>query len=166
MGLKECSDCSVPKLVPEFTRRPFSKSPEYEYARCNECHRKKQIKRRSALVKKNRSKGCGGPWASIVRSNCRTGDKAAGRFFFLDLEFVRLELQKPCSYCGRTVDFMSLDRIDNSIGHIEQNVVACCRLCNYIRGAMPIEAWKIVSPFVNQANDRGLFKGWDGRRKC
>lgn len=46
----------------------------------------------------------------------------------------------PCYYCGITVDehennmLNGLDRVNNEFGYIRGNVVACCTLCNYMRG--------------------------------
>ena len=44
--------------------------------------------------------------------------------------------QKPCGYCGRTLEFIGLDRRDNSKGYTLGNVVSCCWVCNRMKGEM------------------------------
>lgn len=52
--------------------------------------------------------------------------------------------QKPCTYCGASASkavktkyevFLAngIDRVDNSIGYLEGNVVSCCKTCNYMK---------------------------------
>ncbi len=41
-------------------------------------------------------------------------------------------LHKPCIYCGESGQ-SGCDRIDNAAGHIKENVVPCCRVCNTTR---------------------------------
>ena len=67
-----------------------------------------------------------------------------------------------CAYCGDkpTPLHMSLDRLDNSVGHIESNVVPCCFFCNYLQRDMPIEAWKNIVPTIIKLKQTGLFGGW------
>ena len=57
---------------------------------------------------------------------------------------------------------MSLDRVDNSLGHTKANVIACCIRCNFIRGTMPYEAWRCLIPGVRRAYKLGLFGTWTG----
>lgn len=40
---------------------------------------------------------------------------------------------KPCFYCADDIDRRSVDRIDNSVGHIKSNVVPSCYTCNSVR---------------------------------
>lgn len=44
-------------------------------------------------------------------------------------------IKLPCRYCGGPLPETSfgLDRIDNSKGYDQNNVVPCCSLCNYAR---------------------------------
>lgn len=56
---------------------------------------------------------------------------------------------------------MSMDRVDNSIGHTKSNVVPACIRCNYMRKDMPMEAWKFLVPYIKQAKENGLFGDWD-----
>lgn len=56
---------------------------------------------------------------------------------------------------------MSLDRIDNKVGHLKTNVVAACIRCNYFRRDMPFAAWKIIVPAMRKARKMGVLKGWN-----
>lgn len=52
-------------------------------------------------------------------------------------------IQKPCIWCGET-DWrkMGLDRIDNTEGHIRDNVEPCCRACNLKRQQRTFEEFR------------------------
>ena len=41
----------------------------------------------------------------------------------------------PCIYCGDPST--GLERIDNKIGYVAENIEACCKTCNYMRGSWP-----------------------------
>ena len=67
--------------------------------------------------------------------------------FNLSPEFVREITQKLCFYCGASpnntkknrfgrgdIVYNGIDRIDNSVGYNEGNVVPCCKKCNMAKG--------------------------------
>ena len=50
-------------------------------------------------------------------------------------EFTKIN---DCHYCGGPIDWSNtmrynLDRKDNSKGYSKENVVVCCKLCNYLK---------------------------------
>ncbi len=56
----------------------------------------------------------------------------------------------PCHYCGvlggnrtkrdkRILSYNGPDRVDNSVGYVRGNVVACCGTCNIAKGQMTVE---------------------------
>src|SRR3972149_2307826 len=49
-------------------------------------------------------------------------------------EFLIL-LAQNCHYCGNE-KAMGVDRKDNLVGYISFNVVACCKICNYMKWTM------------------------------
>jgi hypothetical protein len=63
----------------------------------------------------------------------RNTDKAKGLSNDLTEAFVERLLERPCDYCGTTEEPRGLDRLDNSLGHLQANVVPCCAECNRIR---------------------------------
>jgi hypothetical protein len=103
--------------------------------------------------------------ARWILVDSKKSDRKKGLEFGLDLAFIEEQIQRPCSYCGDTKSKMSLDRIDNAIGHTKVNVVPACTRCNYVRRDMPYEAWLVVAPAMKQAREAGLFSGWLGGAK-
>lgn len=87
-------------------------------------------------------------------------DRRFSRENDLDLEYVRQETAKACTYCGGTELRMTLDRIDNSKGHTKSNVIPSCERCNFVRRDMPYEAWLIVAQAMREATSKNLFGGW------
>lgn len=60
--------------------------------------------------------------------------KRRGIEFSITLQEAEDMWQKPCSYCGRKISILSLDRIDNNKPYNKDNVTVCCRWCNYSKG--------------------------------
>lgn len=120
-------------------------------ARCKKCHTKRCEQRRT----RDR--------ASSVLKSLRGSDSRAGRVSDISLEYVREMIQNPCTYCGTVAVTMTLDRIDNSLGHIRGNLNASCVRCNSVRGNMPYGAWLVLAEGMGQAEAQGLFGKWIGR---
>ena len=49
--------------------------------------------------------------------------------------------QKPCHYCGSSIDTIGLDRIDNDIGYQLDNIVSCCYICNIAKSDLSQEEY-------------------------
>lgn len=45
-----------------------------------------------------------------------------------------------CEYCGQ-VGPNGIDRLDNTVGYEDGNVVSCCSTCNYAKKDMTMEKW-------------------------
>lgn len=101
----------------------------------------------------------------FIYEDSRRSDKKAGLENDLDREFIRESIKDGCSYCGETELRMTLDRIDNAVGHLRANVVPACIRCNYTRKNMPYEAWLILGPAMRTARVAGLFGEWTGRAR-
>jgi hypothetical protein len=101
--------------------------------------------------------------ARHVFSDSRKSDKKKGFVCDLTLDVVKEMISRECAYCGDTEIRMSLDRIDNTIGHTVRNVVPACLRCNFARGGMPYEAWLCLVPGLKEARKRGLFGDWLGK---
>ncbi len=41
--------------------------------------------------------------------------------------------QKPCYYCGNSIETIGLDRVRNNEGYTMSNVVSCCDKCNKMK---------------------------------
>jgi hypothetical protein len=98
-------------------------------------------------------------------SDSRKADRKRSWTSDLTLELVEQLLTLPCSYCGDSKGRMTLDRVDNSIGHLASNLVPACLRCNYVRRDMPYQAWLIVARGMKEANEKGLFGSWWGRAR-
>jgi hypothetical protein len=61
-------------------------------------------------------------------------------------------VRAPCYYCGRDDHVMGLDRVDNAEGYNEQNCVACCSMCNSLKGPRDLDL------FLYQA--LAIYKSW------
>lgn len=75
--------------------------------------------------------------AKVRYSTCRSKAKQAGRDFEISFEVFKSLISMPCHYCNcnlRNMSGYSLDRIDNSKGYLETNLLPCCGDCNRTRG--------------------------------
>lgn len=117
----------------------------------------KKEKERSTLRKSNQKTEV------FIYADCRKYDRKHGLDNDLDLEYIAALIGNGCMYCGERNLRMTLDRIDNSLGHIKSNVNPACIRCNYLRRDMPYAAWVIIAYAVRQAASRGAFGRWTGR---
>lgn len=74
----------------------------------------------------------------IWKANYNEGNIPIEQFYSLS--------QLPCQYCGdlNTNKFFNfayngLDRIDSSMGHMMNNVVPCCKQCNFAKSNLPLK---------------------------
>lgn len=69
--------------------------------------------------------------------------------FSLDLELFSELISSKCTYCGREpysflrykykdrgLLYNGLDRVNNNLGYIKENVTPCCPQCNFLKGTM------------------------------
>ena len=169
--IKVCAGCKLDLEIDQFPLRTVN-GKKYPRVYCKKCNgaklkalkpstREKRLerdKKRSALLTLSR-KVDGPERAKIIFSDLRASDRKRKLEFSLTIEDISSLINKGCSYCGDN-KFISLDRKDNSIGHTLDNVVPCCRRCNYIRRDMPYEAWLFISPKLKEAIDLGLLGTW------
>lgn len=69
----------------------------------------------------------------------------------------------PCHYCGDICN--GIDRKDNNIGYLLNNIVTCCSTCNFIKHTMQYEAFLIQINKINQYQEKlnGCEKGRNKR---
>lgn len=99
----------------------------------------------------------------FIFMDSRASDRKAGRDNDLNRLFVETAIANGCLYCGERELRMTLDRIDNALGHLMANVVPACIRCNYVRRDMPYAAWMTIAPSMRVAREAGLFRGWNNR---
>lgn len=169
---KVCRKCGQLKHGSLFSAKIVS-GHEYLRSNCRKCEHKREKampshKERSKRTVRNqgrRRKEERKDSSSIYKHiyyDARRSDKRHGRKNDLELEFIRAKVAGECQYCGESEIRMTLDRIDNSLGHLKDNVVPCCIRCNYIRGNIPYDAWLKMVPGVREARIAGLFGAWIG----
>jgi hypothetical protein len=128
---------------------------------CHSCnikrhHTSRYRMRKKAWVRQYRQDN---PDYAIIES-CKNADKKRDMKNDLTREFILDTIRNGCVYCGEKEIKMTLDRIDNKIGHMKSNVVPACIRCNLIRRDMPHDAWLIVAKGMREAKELGLFCGW------
>jgi hypothetical protein len=162
-SLRVCTDCKSPKPIEEYRwinrkdRIPRKNGKTGRVTRC-------RIKRCRSCVCIRDNEKLAAKQARWMLKNYRKRDRKQG-FVPTDLDYKTVEelISKPCFYCGETEITMTLDRIDNSLGHVRSNVNPACFRCNVFRGAMPYEAWILISKGMREARERGLFGTFIGK---
>lgn len=153
---RECLKC---KLEKDLNRDNFHFHSTHKCFRrvCKECHneqvRKKYISvsveeaKERTEKKREYRKGPGKNKWTLAKY--RIIDKNKGLENDLTLEFIELESEKPCTYCG--FPSTGLDRLDNSKGHTKVNCVPCCWECNTARmDNFTHEEMKIIGKVIRQ----------------
>lgn len=95
--------------------------------------------------------------------DARRFDKRKGFVCSLSIENASKLLDNECQFCGENGLQMTLDRIDNNIGHSDENVIPACIRCNLLRRDMPFVAWNFLAPKIREARELGLFGNWTGQ---
>lgn len=148
--LTRCKECEVKRAAEKAIRHPLTLK----------ANRDRHKRRRSERLKSDRREGIG--IERFIVADARKADRKKGRKSDLTVAFVREAICGGCSYCGETELRMTMDRIDNDIGHVEANVVAACVRCNLMRRNMPYKAWMIIVPSIREARLSGAFGSWTG----
>jgi len=165
METKTCWKCHQDLPVDDFSWT--TAQHKYRKRTCKKCRMSDSLRtrqrryyhnnRESQLAYKRVLRQQNVPYA--IHTDSRRSDRKNGRDNDLTKEFIAAEITKGCSYCGETEIRMTLDRIDNDKGHLQDNVVPACIRCNYTRKNMPYEAWLIVAKGMRKARKAGLFNG-------
>lgn len=74
------------------------------------------------------------PKSRWMRSKCNA--RKRNKTWTIELELFTKLIEMPCYYCKNSVENetgSSLDRKDNDLGYLPDNVVTCCKKCNRIR---------------------------------
>jgi hypothetical protein len=82
----------------------------------------------------------------------------------LDFEISQEEFNKivkePCYYCDIIQErgFNGIDRLDSNIGYVVDNCVSCCKVCNYMKGSLPVNVFlkriEHILTYNNKINGR------------
>ena len=146
MKNKKCNRCHEIKIITKFSKNAATLDG-FQYA-CKDCfnglNRKHYRKNRKRIRKQRNTKkyklnqsnysiwyrGTINGVYSVYRYNA----KKRKLEFSVTLEEFSLYYGKPCFYCG--ILAKGIDRIDNTVGYIVGNLVACCGKHNMMKGTL------------------------------
>ena len=170
---KTCTACGEPKPLSEFQTRVVAGNT-YPRTRCSPCENRLRAERRTpeAAARQEKARQRRKKFqrandinrASWLLRDCLRTDTRKGHANDLDIEFVEAMLHEPCAYCGRDASQvrMTLDRIDNTLGHLKANVNVACEPCNLNRGPASYEDW---IAFVQMMGPDGLQRATRSRHR-
>ena len=123
---KICSGCGEEKPATLAHFNPHRQTRSGITQPCRECHKARMRVSNPKNYAKNRE-------ASLLKSY-RSSDARSGLEATVTVEWMKENMtNSPCFYCETKDDPIGLDRLDNSKGHSEENVVPCCKICNKSR---------------------------------
>lgn len=173
MESKICNACGEEKPLDAFQER-IVKGVRYPRTRCSACENRLRAERRSpeAIARQwaarqkrlSHQRANDINRASWVLKDCNRTDSRKGLFNDLEITYIEMMLSYPCAYCGRGWEEarMTLDRIDNSQGHLQSNVQTACEPCNLNRGDCDYQEWM---SFVQQMGPHGMAELARKRKK-
>jgi hypothetical protein len=112
-----CSQCKKEVSLDGFYKNKLGKRA---YSWCKSCHNLRQTEYEVSPR---------GKYTELKKDA-----KKRGLAFLLTLEEVTAMWRGDCRYCGNTLKFVSLDRVDNEKPYTLENTIPCCRWCNYTKG--------------------------------
>lgn len=119
--VRTCKDCGQEKPIEEFSHHTRGKDLRRAY--CKECERQRM---------RTRSKTVRARWL-----HSRLAAQRNKRRWEISPELFALLISQPCHYCGSALNNTGsgLDRKDNQLGYVPENVVPCCRQCNVVKNS-------------------------------
>ena len=101
---------------------------------------------------KKREKDWGGRCRGLIHlfKTYKLKAKQRGYCWNLSIEEFETKVNSPCTYCGAPPssiidDFIynGLDRMNNSLGYELFNITTCCGTCNWMKGALNADSFKL-----------------------
>ena len=80
--------------------------------------------------------------------------------FEISQEVFNKIVTEPCYYCDVIHErgFNGIDRLDSNIGYVVDNCVSCCKVCNYMKGSLPVNVFlkriEHILTYNNKINGR------------
>lgn len=130
------------------------KSRELNKDKLKERRAKYYIKNKSVLLSKSKIHFLNNRELHLLQGYKRI-DRNKNLIYDLTVEWMKENItSKSCTYCGETED-LGCDRIDNLKGHTKDNVVPCCKTCNYVRNNLfSNEEMKLLGLVIRQIKER------------
>jgi hypothetical protein len=137
METKTCTKCNEEKELSQFSKD--KKASDGLYSICKSCSRAKSAAYAAENRENIRARRNTTPRGRYV--TYKNGAKARNISFDLSFDQFMEFWQADCSYCGRPIPTIGLDRIDSSKGYELDNVVSCCARCNRMKMDSTTEDW-------------------------
>jgi len=146
-----CKDCDSPLVLHENWSEGQFRTYSYVCVHCKQersevYRRSKGIRSRNDYrksfkqVKSDKSKDDKKYWKENPERRAfhgyKSNAKKRGINFSLDFEQFVSFANVPCEYCGCEVSNLGnigIDRIDNTEGYEFENLVSCCKICNWMK---------------------------------
>lgn len=107
---------------------------------CRECHRasgRAWIKRNREYSRINQRKWVAANPTRAAWKSYRQSARLRGVNFDMSYHMFATRITQPCFYCGALArPINGLDRRDNNLGYVDENVSACCTICNLAKRNM------------------------------
>lgn len=149
--IKRCPLCGQEKPVAEFYRDKNGNLSAY----CHVCFVQKKTEYRHAKLEQYRA--VNREWQRVYRTGARgiyyklkSSIKRRGSVLNIsadDFEVWFDQQKRICHYCqrqlannGGRLDGLTFDRKDNEAGYDLENIVPCCKRCNFVKGSWFTEA--------------------------
>lgn len=104
---------------------------------CTDCLDKKQLAAKLRYEKHKTN-------PRVVYCYYRNAARERHREFSIPFPVFQRILRMPCFYCGKEPkedERNGLDRVDNEVDYLTENVVPCCPLCNRIKSVLPAKTF-------------------------
>lgn len=85
---------------------------------------------------------------NVIYNEYKKRSEKNGRSFSLSVEYFKKLINSNCTYCGEPPSnkkicrgngdyvYSGIDRLDSCKGYEEENVVSCCKICNFMKKTM------------------------------
>lgn len=145
------------------------KGNAYYICKC-ECGKEKSIRYNSFYKGNTKSCGCFAKEVSSIKNSLPKGERAFNNTYYMykyeaksrnlvfeiDKDLFKKLTSSDCFYCGRKPSsyikiqnkkagyyfYNGLDRVNNNVGYIKENVVTCCNWCNKMKIHHSLEDFK------------------------
>jgi hypothetical protein len=122
-----CIKCNIELTINNYSISAKNK----KYYICNNCNAKRIAEYR---IKK--------PWITKINNIIRY-EHVIKHGWNIPKEIAYCLITSPCAYCGEIPNELNgLDRIDNNKGYTIDNVVPCCKNCNWAKNDLSINEFK------------------------
>jgi len=129
------------KNNPDKTYNYYTKYRENQLKYNAEAFRKRNAENQAKRRKMHPKKKSTYRYNTIVKDKYHRSIKSAeerGYDFNISYDIFKKLVESDCYYCGcpRKKFLNGVDRLDNKIGYIENNIVSACKMCNYMKNTL------------------------------